>query len=282
MRTSTLILATCAFVPASFAQLVINEVDYDQIGTDTTEYLELKNISDVEFYPMQYVRVVLVNGNSGTPVIYTTVESPSWQPLAAGEYFLLCADPLAGCDALLTPESNAIQNGDADAIVLINVTDSTIIDALSYEGTLAGAVEGTGTSVGDDNVTEGRSIGRWPDGSDTDDNDTDFARMCSTPGTTNQGDTLDCSVPTVITERSEGPSLLAFLDAAGATLWMHTTGVGPVTFEVLSMQGAVLARRTVGDGRTSWAWNVNGAATGMVVVRATSSSGSVAQRLYLP
>lgn len=280
MRTS-LLLSALALAPATFAQLVINEVDYDQPGTDAAEYIELKNTSTSAVYPMQYVRVALVNGNSGTAVVYATFASPSWAPLAPGAYFTLCADPLAGCDAALTPATNAVQNGELDAIVLLNVTDSTIIDALGYEGSLTGATEGTGLVLGDDNVTADRSVGRFPDGVDTNDNDADFVRMCTTPGAANSTDTLDCGLPTNIATVPEGPSLFTFLDGSGM-LWMQSTATGPVTFEVRNVQGALLAHRTLDQGRNSWAWAPGDRATGIVVVRVIAPSGSRTQRILLP
>ena len=52
-----------AFVAASSAraQLVINEVDYDQVGTDFNEFIELRNNSNCRI-PLADLAIVLVNG----------------------------------------------------------------------------------------------------------------------------------------------------------------------------------------------------------------------------
>lgn len=69
----------------------------------------------------------------------------------------------------------------------------TLIDAVSYEGSAtAPYVEGTGTSAADTNSVDNVSISRVPNGTDTDNNDNDFALVCSTPGASNAADTLNC------------------------------------------------------------------------------------------
>ena len=49
---------------SAFGQVVINEVDYDQIGTDSAEFLELKNIGAGPVN-LDNFTVELVNGNAG-------------------------------------------------------------------------------------------------------------------------------------------------------------------------------------------------------------------------
>ena len=98
--------------------LVINEVDYDQPGTDTAEYLELRNItgSPVELDPYA---VVFVNGSGGVAAPYRTVDLPAVS-IAADDYFVLCANTatVANCDLDGTPDTDWIQNGAPDALGL--------------------------------------------------------------------------------------------------------------------------------------------------------------------
>ncbi|MFT3885724.1 MAG: lamin tail domain-containing protein [Flavobacteriales bacterium] len=271
-----LLLATTAN-----AQLVINEVDYDQPGTDSAEFLELKNTGSTA-YPMGNVSVVLVNGSSGTPSVYASITSPDWPALAGGGYFTLCP---SGCDARLQAASNAIQNGPSDAIALLDLSDSTIIDVLAYEGDVAGYMEGHGTTIGDDNVSVGRSLGRWPDGADTDDNAADFALMCITPGAANQANTTECDTPTGINTLEQGPGLTVFADPGNDLLWMlaERTGAGAIVFEVFALDGSLLARRTVDKGgKASWAWSTNGAHGRVYLVRATTGTSSLTRRIVMP
>lgn len=282
MRASFLLLSAFLTAPG-FAQLVINEVDYDQPGTDATEFLELKNVSDLP-YPLSSLRVAMVNGEGGTPVIYRTYSAAWWPSLAPGDYFVLCGNSLAtaNCNDTLSPATNAIQNGATDAIVLLSMPDSTVIDQLSYEGTLPGYSEGDGTSAADDNVNTDRSIGRFPDGADSNDNDADFIVMCSTPGAANSDDISGCSVVTSVQERPAAPAFTVLSDPANALVWMRYDGppAGDLTFEVFTLDGSLIATRTT--GRTSWAWPTGGRQGCLLLVRASTAGTSVTKRIVLP
>ena len=280
-RYSFLLLAASFTIPA-FSQLVINEVDYDQVGSDAAEYLELKNTGTTDF-DLSTVAVLMVNGSSGSGVVYQSYFSDSWPMLAPGAYFTLCGDANAGCDAQLSPATNAIQNGVTDAIVLILRSDSSFVDRLSYEGTLAGYAEGDGFVGGDDNVSENRSVGRFPDGVDTDDNDSDFILMCSTPGTTNSGDTLDCAT-TAVTELAAPDNFSVIADHnSDRVLIAMSPASGRVTFGVFSVDGSLLASHsTTASGKATWAWNTGGLQGRMLIVRVSGANGVQAKRVVLP
>ena len=172
----TITFTTVAATP----KVVINEVDYDQPSTDTTEYLELKNTggSAVDLDPYS---VELVNAATAPPSVYQTINLPAVS-LAAGDYYVICAAPVPNCDLDVTPESNLIQNGAPDAIGLRNGTD--LVDAVSYEGNTTGYTEGSGIGVEDAGVGAA-SISRCPDGGDTDQNNVDFKTAALSPGAEN-------------------------------------------------------------------------------------------------
>ena len=167
-------------------KVVINEVDYDQPGTDGAEFLELKNTSAVSVNLDPYV-VELVNGTGG--LVYGTIELPAVS-LAGGDHYVICADAAttANCDLDVTPDSNLIQNGAPDGLRL--VLAGTTVDALSYEGDTAGATEGSGTGLED---IAGEGLSRCPDGNDTDANNVDFSLRAITPGAANS-----CAAPKVV------------------------------------------------------------------------------------
>ncbi|HWL32843.1 MAG TPA: ExeM/NucH family extracellular endonuclease [Gaiellaceae bacterium] len=162
-------------------KVVINEVDYDQVGTDGAEYLELKNTSTAAVNLDPYV-VELVNGSGG--VVYGTFDLPAFS-LAGGDYFVICANAatVANCDLDVDPNTDRIQNGSPDGIRLLLA--GATVDALSYEGDTAGSTEGTGTAAADSNSEAGIGLSRCADGVDTDNNNADFAIKAITPGTTN-------------------------------------------------------------------------------------------------
>ncbi len=173
--------------PPSGSTIVINEVDYDQPGTDVAEFIELKNISDSPIDLTGWT-LELVNGTGGGATIYNTITLPGVS-LAAGDYFVICGDAanVANCDLDVTPDINLIQNGAPDAIGLRN-SGGDLVDAVSYEGdTGAPYTEGSGTGLVDPSTTGNLGISRFPDGTDTDQNNVDFVSSCITPGEPNIG-----------------------------------------------------------------------------------------------
>jgi len=174
--------------------IVINEIDYDQTGADTAEFIELKNTGtgsvNLDAYELR-----LING-AAFGAVYKTIDLPNTD-LASGDYYVICGNSanVLNCDLEITPSTDLIQNakaggvGEPDAIVLYNGS-SVIMDTVSYEGDLVGYTEGTGTQE-DSAGTASKGISRYPDGQDTNNNSTDFAYICITPGSVNN----DCSTP---------------------------------------------------------------------------------------
>ena len=175
----------------SDAPLVINEIDYDQPGTDTAEFIEIENVSAVDV-ALAGVTVQLINGSNGTT--YATFVLPD-ATLAPGAFFVICANPASTphCDLDASPDTNLIQNGSPDAAEILR--DGAVIDAVSYEGDVAGVVEGSGAGLEDPGSIPFVSISRYPDGVDTDRNNIDLSLRCATPGEPNSDATSGCSNP---------------------------------------------------------------------------------------
>ena len=146
--------------------LVINEVDYDQPGGDSGEFVELYNGGpevDLTGY-----RLVLINGNNGDQYATETLSGT----LATGGFHVV------------TYPSNGIQNGAPDAVALVNAANE-LVDAISYEGDVGlvdfgngdvSLISGTAASAVD--MGEG-SLCRLADGVDTGDDDADWG-ICPT------------------------------------------------------------------------------------------------------
>jgi hypothetical protein len=177
---------------------VINEVDYDQIGTDSTEFVELFNGSTTTRDLSQYA-VVFINGASSNEYLRVTLSGT----LAAGEYLVVASTNLPpippGVRRIDLPFSdNNIQNGAPDGIALVFLPALQVVDALSYEGGIRTAsingfpgrynlVEGRELpiSVQDSNTVAG-SLGRSPNGGDTNDAATDWRFLNQpSPGSAN-------------------------------------------------------------------------------------------------
>lgn len=174
--------------PAPRQPLVVNEVDYDQPGTDRAEFVELYNAGSAPVDLDPYA-LALVNGNGAA--VYRTVDLPA-VALAPGAFFVVCTDAasVARCDLDVAPDADLIQNGAPDAVAL--VLDGEVVDALSYEGRVDGYAEGAGSAAADSNDDPFVSLSRLPDGADTDDNAADFALRCGSPGAANRPESADC------------------------------------------------------------------------------------------
>lgn len=269
---STLLLFALTTTPL-LAQVVINEVDYDQIGTDNAEFLEIKNIG-TEPFPLNSIKVVLFNGNNGGAVEYRTIQSATWPELAPGAYFVICGNIglTLNCDHAATPTTNLIQNGSPDAIALVSIADESIVDVLSYGGSVPGYTEGTGTTAEDSNEADGLSLSRWPDGSDTDNNDLDFVIGCPTPGEANELDPINCMVPTGLNARAEGLLFSVAADPSQRSLDIRCVepGATSISIAVYSANGALVAAREWGS-TTNAQWLVpvgNGAQLYLVRLQA--------------
>jgi hypothetical protein len=145
--------------------LVLNEVDYDQVGPDSGGFVELFNAGRGTA-DLGGLALVLVDG--GTSAEYETI--PLGGAVLAGEFRVVPVDA---------------DNGAPDAVALFDTVEQVVLDALSYEGAIERALIGSSTydlvegtllppSVADSDTTPG-SLVRLPDGSDTDDADTDWS-----------------------------------------------------------------------------------------------------------
>jgi hypothetical protein len=179
--------------PPTPAGLVINEVDYDTISTDTMEFIELLNTSS-NTLDLSATAVVLVNGANSQE--YARIPLSGY--LAPGAY-LVIANPAvivaAGATIIRIPD-NLVHNGAPDAIALFDLAHHRVIDALSYEGSITAGqitgqagtfnlVEGTPLAAVDSNTVT-MSLVRDPNGRDTDDANSDWVLTPTlTPGSPN-------------------------------------------------------------------------------------------------
>ena len=161
--------------PNGTARLVLNELDYDQVGSDTGGFVEIANVGDASA-TLDGSAVVLVNGDGGTEY----------------DRFALTGTLVPGGHLRIDVEA---QNGAPDGVALLDQA-GVLLDGLSYEGEIHTAtigtktydlVEGTPlpTTVADSNTVDG-SLSRLPDGTDTNDAATDWAFTTTpTPGAPN-------------------------------------------------------------------------------------------------
>lgn len=162
--------------PPPTSSLVINEIEYDEVGADSGGFVEVKNTGS-SAATLDGMALVLVNGGDGTEYARASLTGS----LAAG--------------AFLKVDIEA-QNGAPDGVALIDTASGALLDALSYEGAITAAqiggqtydlVEGTvlPDTVADSNTVDG-SLSRIPDGQDTNDAASDWVfTTTKTPGAAN-------------------------------------------------------------------------------------------------
>jgi hypothetical protein len=165
-------------------RLVINEVDYDQEGTDVADFAELYNAGTCAL-DTEGVMLSLINGGVAEAPSYDEVDlSLAGASIEAGQYVVVgrpeLAPSLPAGIALIGITSFAIQNGSPDGLRLAH--GDTLLDALTYGGVIAGVSEGASTPAD----SGAGSLGRCPDGLDSGDGSVDFAfHATPTPGTAN-------------------------------------------------------------------------------------------------
>jgi cysteine-rich repeat protein len=189
-----------ATIAIAMGGLVINEIDYDQVGSDAAEFIEIYNGTGAPVNLVGY-KLVLVNGSTMPGAVYNTIDLSAAGTLAAGQYLVVGPSGLTVPTGVLKVNfagaTDQIQNGAPDGVALINSTTNTLIDALAYEGALTATIPGFTSAVNlvektmlpvttaDSNTAPG-SLCRMPNGADSNDSSLDW-KFCSasTPGAAN-------------------------------------------------------------------------------------------------
>ncbi len=127
LRSSWLGLALAAVAGSVVAQqtpIFVNEINYDNVGTDVQEFVEIAGPAGTDLTGWS---LVLYNGNGGAP--YETISFPP---------SITIPDQDAGFGVLLfnPTGSSGLQNGAPDGVALVDDSGS-VVQFLSYEGSFA-------------------------------------------------------------------------------------------------------------------------------------------------
>ncbi len=234
------------------SSLVINEVDYDQPGSDTLEFVEIYNAGG-DPVGLDGVSVLGINGD-GTE--YKRIALPDVS-LLAGDWYVVGSAGVPNVDHV-GGTTNIFQNGAPDAIAIMftatgDPDDELLVDSVSYEGETTGGppnggswTEGAGGAPADNGVDADVAIARYPDGTDTDVNADDFAARCATPGESNvPGATCDAGdTPTATDIPSSTPTQLSTPDATPTP-----EDIGGLAVELVDLRAV---RRTDGTVVVTW------------------------------
>lgn len=174
--------------PPPTGGLVINEVDYENPGTDNAEFVEIFNASNAAI-SLATVSLIFINGANDTE--YRRVDLGSaGSSLAAGDYLVIAMNGVTVAPSALVIRDTATAQNGPDGVVLFDTASNTVLDAFSYEGEITAAmitgatgtfdlVEGTASTLADSDTTD-ETIARCPNGSDTGDADADWS-ISTTP-----------------------------------------------------------------------------------------------------
>ncbi len=197
-KVSTLLSAGVAAAvvtaTASADHIWINEFHYDNAGADVGEFVEvaLRTPNASGFTASDYV-IELYNGSGGamygSAVNLTADTTPTSFPVAGSASMITLYDLAI----------SGIQNGSPDGIALVNATNGTVEQFLSYEGTFtatSGTASGlTSTDVGVAEAGDtpiGSALAASGSGDDADDFDASsfIFTTSGTPGGINDGQTF--------------------------------------------------------------------------------------------
>ena len=186
----TCLEGACADTPVP-AGVRLNEVYYDPAGVDSDTFVELSGPAGTALSGFTLVAINGADGADGTPLALTgNVAADGLYLLmndAASDAWKALADQVSpGVDLPQGPDSLQLRFG------------AQVIDALAW-GTFAGGDFPAGEGAPAKDV-HGVSLGRFPDGADTNANAVDFTPQQPTPGSPNAGPDLcydvTCDTPT--------------------------------------------------------------------------------------
>lgn len=186
---------------AASAQVVINEIDADQTGTDATEFIELKGAPGSS---LNGHVLVMFNGSGNTS--YNAIDLTG-STIPASGYFVIGNAAVPNVNIVIN--GNSLQNG-ADAVAIYQaavaawpngtaVSSTGLVDALVYGTDDADATTLLSTlTPGQPQVNEGaasatvnNASARIPDGGAPFASAT-YVAQAPTPGASNSGDILGC------------------------------------------------------------------------------------------
>jgi len=186
---------------------VINEVDYDMPSTDLNEFIELYNPNPVSVDLSNYAVVLATNGANEylrLPLTGITLDAGGATPppgsfLVIGSATLLATVPAMVHTITFAKTQDNITNTSSNptGIAIIDLTNNTVVDSVSFGPGSAGVVaqingvsgkttfaEGTFKSINDSGTT--KSCARHPNGTDNDNLSTDWVLQTTpNPGVAN-------------------------------------------------------------------------------------------------
>ena len=248
--------------------LWINEIHYDDAGTDDGEFVEVAGPAGTDLAGW---RLVLYNGNGGA--VYDDRTLSGTVP-----------DESAGLGAVaFAYPTNGLQNGAPDGVALVDPSGA-VAEFLSYEGVMAGVggpadgLVSTDLGVEESNATpEGQALGLTGTGRAAD--DFAWAAGPATPGALNDGQSVTPATPNADRPPASAPTLgppTPNPSSGPVRFALALPAPGHVRAEVIDPLGRVVA--VVHDGPAAGplalAVETGALAPGAYALRVTTASGT--------
>ena len=219
--------------------ILINEIDADQTGTDSAEFIELYD-GGAGNTSLDNRVVVLYNGSNDT--VYDAIDLDG-QSTDANGYFVIGSDNVPNVD-LVEFTTNGLQNG-ADAVALYTgsasdfpdgtaVTTDNLIDAIVYDTDdaddagllpLLNSGEPQVDEAGGANGSTGDSLQRIPNGNGGLRNTSSYQALSPTPGAENtQPPTQTVTIPTIQGAAHTSPLLGESVTTTGIVTAVDSNG----------------------------------------------------------
>jgi len=244
---------------ATSAAVFINEIHYDNTGSDTGERIEVVATAGES---LGTYRIYLYNG--ATPSAATYYDN---DPLPAGST-VTCGGGGSVRIATLSYAANGIQNGAPDAIALVNGSGQ-LVQFLSYEGTVTGANgpaagrNSTDLPVAENESPTNTSLQLGGSGSGYA-NFTWRASATQTFGACNNAQTFSAPNPP--------PTVVSTSPADGATGVAPATDLGVTFSEAVTLTSGAFALQCTQSGAVSLTYPASG--TSFTITTGTTLAGS--------
>jgi hypothetical protein len=166
----TAIFFSILFLTTAKSQVIVSEIDYDQVGQDNNEKIELFGVTGTDLTGWQ---LVLYNGSNTSP--YNTINLTGSIPFTCtgsnGVSYGVVLISFVGSDK--------IQNGAPDGWALVNA-GGTVVEFLSYEGIIIFASSGPAAGMTSIDIAPGLSDSNSQEG--TLEKQSNNSWIFSTPG----------------------------------------------------------------------------------------------------